>query len=87
MEEKMTPLQAIRAYCLGCMCDQPNEVKLCPVTKCELYPYRFGKNPYLKKELTEEQRANMRERGRLHSSNLVQNRSKGIDTPPTAEKT
>lgn len=55
---EMTPLKAIRAYCLGCMCDQPGEVKLCPITKCELYPFRFGKNPYQKhKELTEEQRA------------------------------
>ena len=42
-------LKVIRAYCLGCMCDQPNEVKLCPVTKCELYPYRFGSDPNRRK--------------------------------------
>ena len=38
-------LKAIRAHCLDCMCDQANEVKLCPVTKCNLYTLRFGKDP------------------------------------------
>ena len=40
-----TPLKAIRAKCLDCMCDQRIEVKLCPITDCTLYPYRLGKNP------------------------------------------
>ena len=29
------------------MCFQKNEVKLCPIKDCPLYPYRFGKNPFL----------------------------------------
>ena len=41
----MTPLKAIRAKCLDCMCDQPKEVRLCPSTDCPLYPFRMGKNP------------------------------------------
>lgn len=42
-------LKAIRRYCvIWCMNDQPNEVRLCPVTYCALYPYRFGRNPYRK---------------------------------------
>ena len=45
MEEIKSPLKAIRAKCLDCMCDQPMEVRLCPCTDCPLYPYRMGHNP------------------------------------------
>ena len=46
MEEKMlTPMKAIRAKCLDCCCWNPNEVKLCPIRDCPLYPYRDGHNP------------------------------------------
>lgn len=41
----MTPMKAIRAKCLDCCCDSSNEVRLCTIQKCPLYPYRFGKNP------------------------------------------
>ena len=44
-EKVLTPLKAIRKYCLGCSDGSPNEVRLCPVTNCELYMYRFGHNP------------------------------------------
>lgn len=42
---KLTPMRAIRAKCLDCSCGQIQEVKECAITKCSLYPYRFGKNP------------------------------------------
>lgn len=42
---KVTPLKAIRAKCLDCSCGSTNEIKLCPVVDCSLYPFRFGKNP------------------------------------------
>lgn len=46
MEEKhISPLKAIRLKCLDCCCGSSNEVKLCTVKHCPLYPYRFGKNP------------------------------------------
>ena len=51
-----SPLKAIRAKCLDCCCDQATEVKLCPASTCPLYPFRFGKNPFRKRELTDEQR-------------------------------
>lgn len=38
-------LKAIRAYCLGCSCGHESEVARCVMTKCELYPFRFGKDP------------------------------------------
>jgi hypothetical protein len=41
----LSPLKAIRAKCLDCMCDQPSEVRLCPCENCALYPYRMGHNP------------------------------------------
>ena len=53
----MTAIQAIRQYCIGCMCDDKNEVKNCPVVDCELYPFRLGRNPnYKGRELTDEER-------------------------------
>ena len=56
----MTLLKAIRAKCMDCMCDQVNEIKLCPIDDCALYPFRMGKNPYRKKrEITDEQKAKL----------------------------
>ena len=54
-KKTLTPLKAIRAKCLDCVCGQANEVKLCPCTDCNLYPYRFGKNPNIR--MTDEQKA------------------------------
>ena len=41
----LTPIKAIRAKCIDCMCGLTHEVKLCPVTDCSLWPYRMGHNP------------------------------------------
>lgn len=64
MEEKvLTPMKAIRAKCLNCSCGSSQEVSLCPVTDCALYPYRFGKRiGEAKKKVSEEQKAAARER-------------------------
>ncbi len=40
-----TPLRAIRAKCLDCCAGSPQEVRLCPVHDCPLYPFRFGRRP------------------------------------------
>ena len=55
MENEITnPVKAIRAFCLECSNDQPSEVKACPMYRCPLYPFRFGKNPYRqRREMTE----------------------------------
>lgn len=37
------PLSAIRKQCLECTANQIEEVRLCPVTGCALYNYRFGR--------------------------------------------
>lgn len=56
-----TPLKAIRAKCLDCAYNAA-EVRLCPCTDCALYPFRLGKNPYVKRTMTEEQRQAAAER-------------------------
>lgn len=68
-EKKISPMKAIRLKCLDCCCGSANEVKLCTVTRCPLYPFREGHNPYTKKrEYTEEQREAQRARmAELHS--------------------
>lgn len=54
----MTPLESIRAHCLHCSAGQPSEVRLCPVTRCNLHPFRFGKLPKKAgRELSPEARA------------------------------
>lgn len=69
MQERISQGKAIRLKCLDCCCGNANEVKLCIMEDCPLHPFRFGKNPYLKREYTEEQLEALRERGRtLHMS-------------------
>jgi len=43
-----TPLQSIKAHCIECMGGVRSEVVLCTSPNCNLYPYRFGKNPNIK---------------------------------------
>lgn len=44
-QKQRTPLQAIRAFCLECVCGQREEVTLCTAPHCPLYPYRFDVRP------------------------------------------
>ncbi len=41
----LTPIKAMRAKCMDCTCNQPKEIRLCPLTTCALWPYRMGKRP------------------------------------------
>ena len=41
----LTPMAAIRAKCMDCVCWQQAEVRLCTATKCPLHPYRMGCSP------------------------------------------
>ena len=45
LTKPISPLKAIRAKCLDCSCNQINEIKLCSVTNCALYPFRFWQEP------------------------------------------
>ena len=64
-----SPIKAIRAKCLDCCCGQANEVKLCTCKDCPLYAFRFGKNPYRNRNLTDEQRRKAAER--LHKGRIA----------------
>jgi len=48
--EPMSPMQAIRKYCIGCCVYQPSEVRLCVAIDCQLWPWRSGQHPYTAKK-------------------------------------
>jgi len=60
-----SPVKAIRQHCLDCSGGLAKEVRLCTCPTCNLYPFRMGKNPYLGKSMTPEQKAKAVERLRL----------------------
>ena len=60
--EIRSPAKAIRAFCLECCGGNSNEVRNCTSERCPLKPFRFGKNPFTKRELTDEQREQLAER-------------------------
>lgn len=72
MAEIKSPLKAIRAKCLDCSGDYLKEIKECPITDCPLYPFRMGKNPFLKRELTEEQKTEMLKNLRKYRGDIVE---------------
>lgn len=45
-EKHDSPLKAIRKKCLNCTNGSSQEIRLCPIHDCSLYPYRFGRNSY-----------------------------------------
>jgi len=46
---KQQLLKAIREKCMDCCVYQTKEVRLCTVKKCQLWVFRFGKDPTRKK--------------------------------------
>ena len=38
--------RAIREKCLDCCCGQEHEIRMCPVKKCSLWPYRLNVRTY-----------------------------------------
>lgn len=59
----MTPIKAIRAFCLSCCGDNANEVKRCSSPNCPLFSFRLGHNPNIQaRELTDQQRKAMADR-------------------------
>lgn len=43
--QPLTPMRAIRAKCLDCVCGQLYEINKCKLTKCPLWRYRTGHRP------------------------------------------
>ncbi len=64
-----SPLRAIRNKCLDCTCNSPREVEACPIAKCSLHPFRFGKNPYRKERSEAQMEATRRALEKLRAKN------------------
>jgi hypothetical protein len=63
--QPMSAQAAIRLHCLDCCAGSPHEVRACMATKCPSWPFRMGSSPWkAKRQLSEAQRAALRERGR-----------------------
>ena len=59
-----SPLMAIKAFCMECCGWDRSMVKSCSAPQCPLFEFRFGKNPYNKRTLTDEQRQELAERAK-----------------------
>lgn len=55
--QKDSLLTIMRKKCIDCCAGQIGEVRTCPATACDLWPYRMGTNPFAKRELSLEQKA------------------------------
>lgn len=55
-------LKAVRLKCLECMGGSSMEVRQCPSVDCELWPFRFGRNPW-RAERSERQKEVARDMG------------------------
>lgn len=75
VSENTNVLRAIKLKCLDCSTYNTNEIKECPVKNCSLYPFRLGKNPFRKRELSEEERNKLSERMKnIKKGNYERNR-------------
>ena len=55
------PAKAIREFCIECVGGRENDgymkhIKHCVSLDCALFDFRFGKNPFHKKQLTDDQK-------------------------------
>ena len=55
-EKATTAVKAIRLHCLSCSCDNAAEVRRCELTDCNLYKFRMGRNPNIKRVMTDAQK-------------------------------
>lgn len=46
-------LRAVRQNCIDCCGGMKAEVRRCRIVKCPMWTYRMGKNPFLKRRMSE----------------------------------
>ena len=63
-DKPTSPLMAIKEFCMECCGWERSAVKSCSALQCPLFEFRFGKNPYNKRTLTDEQRQELAERAK-----------------------
>lgn len=59
MDRITSPVKAIREFCLGCCGGSRSDVAKCTSRSCALYDFRFGKNPFINRKLTDQQKEAM----------------------------
>lgn len=64
-QNNVSPLKAIRKHCIDCCGGSKHEVKLCTCTDCDLFIFRFGRNPNLSRKLSGIEKDKFQERMRL----------------------
>ena len=78
LEPIKSPLKAIRAFCRQCVGGSARAIEACADEGCDLFWFRFGKNPF-RKPMSQEQREKLRrlakERGLGVRTNLRKGRS------------
>jgi hypothetical protein len=79
--EPMPPLRAIRAKCLGCCAQQPNEVALCRAVDCPSWPFRMGTDPWRKPASEARREAARRTMVRI---NAGRRKRHGVEAAPSA---
>lgn len=62
VRENTNVLRAIKLKCYDCSSYQLSEVRNCTITECPLHPFRLGKNPFRKRDLSDEERKKISER-------------------------
>lgn len=61
-KKEKNPLKAIRKKCYNCSNFSWREVDLCAHQDCELFEFRYGKNPYrVERKLSDAQKAQLKE--------------------------
>ena len=63
-DKPTSPLMAIKEFCMECCGWERSAVKSCSALQCPLFEFRFGKNTYNKRTLTDEQRQELAERAK-----------------------
>lgn len=71
-----SPVKAIREFCRECTGGDLEWIRNCPSDSCSLYPFRMGKDPRKKRNLTDEQKKVFADRLR---HNLNRDQTLGTD--------
>ena len=58
VEVTLSPIKAIRRFCIECFCFQPTEIPKCTAEYCPLFPFRMGKTH---RQISDKQRKRLSE--------------------------
>ncbi len=67
---RKNPVKAIRLKCLDCSGGSSIEVEKCVLPHCALYPFRFGRNPFLPERTAAQKEASLKALESLKASRV-----------------